>query len=337
MIDDLTFEVEPVDSDAEFPIQLKYAAYFPLPSVFYDDPVAYEDRPIGNGSLMVDADGWQHDLSVGTVPYPDYIGSNPAQVSSLTFQIYESVDTAFLDLRAGNLDIVDQLPLDQLETAPAEFGDRYGVTPAGVVHYYGFPAYLNDVWTLDLRRVLSMAVDRDLIVRTITNNARIPANSAIPPSISGARTDVCDNWNFDPAQAKQVFDDAGGWQEDELIVWFNSGSNWDQITEAIVNMWVQHLGIDPDIVRFEQLPFSEYLPLIDDGLLTGMFRLGWGQDYPSPLNFLEPLYASYNFAPTGSNSFFYDNPEFDGLLDQGKKALAASGSLDDAIPFYQQG
>ncbi len=335
IIDDLTFEVVLNDADAEFPIQLNYAAYFPLPKSFYDDPIAYEENPIGNGPFMVGPDGWEHDIEIETVPFPGYIGSNPAQVASLTFQIYESVDTAFLDLRAGNLDIVDQLPLDQLETAEAEFGDRFGVTPAGVVHYYGFPAYLNDTYTLDMRRALSMAVDRDLIVRTITNNSRIPANSAIPPSIAGSRTDVCDNWNFDPVQAKQVFDAAGGWQEDELIVWFNSGSNWDQISEAIVNMWVVNLGLDPTIVKFEQLPFSEYLPLIDDGGLTGMFRLGWGQDYPSPLNFMEPLYASYNFAPVGSNSFFYDNPEFDDLIAQGKAAVAASGSLDDAIPFYQ--
>lgn len=99
--------------------------------------------------------------------------------------------------------------------------------------------------------------------------------------------------------------------------------------------WVVNLGLDPTIVKFEQLPFSEYLPLIDEGALTGMFRLGWGQDYPSPLNFMEPLYASYNFAPVGSNSFFYDNPEFDDLIAQGKAAVAASGGLAEGIPFYQ--
>ena len=336
MLDDLTFEVVLNSADAEFPIQLNYAAYFPLPKVFYDDPIAYEENPIGNGPFMVDENGWQHDLEVRTVPFPAYIGSDPAQVSSLTYQIYESVDTEFLDLRAGNLDIVDQLPLDQLATAPAEFGDRYGETAAGGIYYYGFPSYLEDILTLDMRRALSMATDRELLVATILNNARIPANSAIPSSIAGSRTDVCDNWNFDPAQAKAVYDAAGGWPADELIVWFNSGSNHDQIAEAITNMWVQNLGIDPTIIKFEQLPFAEYLPLIDSKGMTGAFRLGWGQDYPSPLNFMEPLYASYNFAPTGSNSSFYDNPEFDSLLGQGKDVIAASVALADGIPFYQE-
>ena len=336
VIDDLTFEVVLNNADPEFPIQLNYAAYYPLPKVFYDDPIGYEDSPIGNGPFMVGANGWEHDLEVETVPFPGYIGSNPAQVTSLTFQIYESVDTAFLDLRAGNLDIVDSLPLDQLATAADEFGDRYGETTAGSIYYYGFPSYLDDMWTLDLRRAFSMATDRPLLVRTILNDSRIPAYSAIPGSIAGGgRTDVCDNWTFNPTAAKEIFDAAGGWTEDELIVWFNSGSNHDQIAEAITNMWVTNLGLDPGVIKFEQLPFSEYLPLIDEMGLTGAFRLGWGQDYPSPLNFMEPLYASYNFAPTGSNSSFYDNPEFDDLLAQGKAAVAASGSLADGIPFYQ--
>ena len=335
VIDDLTFEVTLNNADPEFPIQLNYAAYFPLPDVFFDDPIAYEENPIGNGPFMVDENGWQHDLAVRTVPYPDYIGSDAAQITgSLTFQIYADLATAFLDLRAGNLDIVDQLPLDQLGTAPDEFGARYGETAAGSIYFYGFPEYVPDL-TTDMRRALSMATDRVLLNNTILNGSRQPAYSTIPSSIAGSRTDVCDNWNFDPVQAKQVYDDAGGWPSDELTVWFNSEGNHDQIAEAITNMWVQNLGIDPAIIRFESLQFPEYLPLIDGMGMTGPYRLGWGQDYPSPLNFMEPLYDSRNFAPTGSNSSFYDNPEFDDLLDQGKAAIAENGSLADGIPFYQ--
>ncbi len=69
--------------------------------------------------------------------------------------------------------------------------------------------------------------------------------------------------------------------------------------------------------------------------MTGPFRLGWGADYLSPLNFLEPLYASYSAPPVSSNSSFYNNPDFDQALADGKAAFAASGDLNDAIPFYQ--
>lgn len=334
VVDDLTFTVELKDADAEFPIQLNYAAYYALPEVFYDDPIGYEDTPIGNGAFMVDG-VWDHDLQIRTVPFDGYQGPDPPQVDSLTFQIYESVDTAYLDLLAGNLDIVDSVPVDQIATAEDQNDGRYGETPSGSIYYYGFPEYLGDLYSEEIRAALSMSVDRKLVIDAVLNGTRTPAYSAWPPSIAGARENVCENWSFNPERAKEIWDSVGGWAQDEFIVWFNSGSNHDQIADAVITQWSEHLGLDRSIVKFEQLEFSEYLPLIDEQGLTGLFRLGWGQDYPSPLNFLEPLYASYNFAPTGSNSTFYDNPEFDDLLAQGKAAIAASGALADGIPFYQ--
>ncbi len=63
IIDDLTFEVELAQADPEFPLRLAYAAYFPLPSVFYDDPAAFDEAPIGNGPFMMDG-AWEHDVQI---------------------------------------------------------------------------------------------------------------------------------------------------------------------------------------------------------------------------------------------------------------------------------
>lgn len=334
VVDDLTFTVELNSADAEFPLQLSYAAYYPLPSVFYDDPIGFEESPIGNGPFRMDG-VWENDVQINLVPYEDYQGVDPADVGSLSFQIYESVDTAFLELRAGNLDVIDSIPLDQIATAPDEFGDRYAETPSGVLYYYGIPTYLWDQYPLDVRRALSMAIDRQLVIDAILNGTRQAATSAIPASIAGSRDFVCDNWTYNPDMAAEVWNSIDNPPED-LIVWFNSGSNHDQIAEAVVNQWAQNLGIDPSRVSFEQLEFSEYLPLLDNAGMTGIFRLGWGQDYPSPLNFLEPLYASYNIPPVGSNNTNYENPDFDALIAEGKAAIAATGDLNDGIPFYQQ-
>ena len=55
-------------------------------------------------------------------------------------------------------------------------------------------------------------------------------------------------------------------------------------------------------------------------------------DYPSPQNYLEPLYSTQAQPPAGSNSAFYSNPEFDELVAKGN----AAGSNEEAIEFYQQ-
>ncbi|MGB5167045.1 MAG: ABC transporter substrate-binding protein, partial [Acidimicrobiia bacterium] len=133
----------------------------------------------------------------------------------------------------------------------------------------------------------------------------------------------------------QIWDAAGPLEGFE--VWFNAGGGHETWVEAVVNMWDNTLGLDSSQVTFQTAEWADYLDKADNAEFTGPFRLGWGQDYPSPLNFLEPLYASYmTAADGGSNASNYNNPDFDAALAQGKEAIAASGQLADAIPFYEQ-
>jgi oligopeptide transport system substrate-binding protein len=323
VVDDKTFTVSLTEADPEFPLRLSYTGFAPLPSAFYDDPVAFEESPIGNGPFMLDG-SWEHDVQVRLVPNPNYAGPVQPQLSSLTFNIYEDVSTTgYLDTQAGVVDVSETVPGDAAATAPDEFGDRYAESPATSFYYYGFPSYLNDQYPLDLRRALSMSVDRELISQVIFDGTTLPSNAAVPPSLAGSRTDVCGNWNYDPAGAQAAFAAYGGLEalgDQQLIVWHNTSET---------------LGISIDNISFENLEFSEYLPLLDEQGVTGPFRLGWGADYLSPLNFLEPLYASYSQRPVSSNSSFYDSEVFDQALADGKAAFAASSDLNDAIPFYQ--
>ncbi len=331
VVDDLTFTVEFSEADPEFPLKLAYAAYFPLPSVAFDDPAAFEEQPIGNGPFEM-AGTWEHDVEVPLQKYADYQGPDPAQVDNLSFIIIDDLNTAYNEVRAGNLDVLGpSLPTEQIATAPAEFGDNYGQSSSTSFTYLGFPQYLEG-FTTDHWRALSMAIDRQLIVDQIFAGTIVPAYSPIPPIFAGAREHVCDNWDYNPEQAKALWDAAG--PINDITVWFNTGGGHEEWVEAVSNMWKNTLGIEN--ITFESMEFSEYLPLLDDKSATGPFRLGWGQDYPSPLNFLEPLYASYFEPPVGSNDTFYESADFDAALAQGKAAVAASGQLADGIPFYQQ-
>ncbi len=335
VVDDMTFTVELSAADTQFPVQVGYAAYFPLPQAFFDGGTTAEERvaafdeaPIGNGPFMMDG-VWEHNVQIATKYFPDYAGDDFPQSAGIIFQIYADQATAYNDLLAGNLDVMDNIPTEQVPNAASDFGDNYQTSSQTSFTYLGFPAYLPEL-TLDLRRAFSMAIDRDLIASTVLNGARVGANSVIPPSLPGYREFVCDNWEYDPVAAKELYDSAGGWTG-TMTMWFNSGAGHDAWVEAVSNMWRETFGME-DIV-FEQLPFAEYLPLSDAQGLTGPFRLGWGMDYPSPQNFLEPLFASYNAPPVGSDNTFYNSPEFDALVAAGN--AAAVNGLDAALPDYQ--
>ncbi|MCW2613612.1 MAG: 4-phytase, partial [Frankiales bacterium] len=58
----------------------------------------------------------------------------------------------------------------------------------------------------------------------------------------------------------------------------------------------------------------------------------WAMDYPSPQNYLEPLYSTSAIPPNGSNTAFYSNPAFDDLIKKGNTAE----DNDAAIAAYQE-
>ena len=333
VVDDRTFTVELNVADPEFPVQLAYTAFFPLPSVAYENTLGYNKAPIGNGPYMFPEGGeWVRAARSDLTPNPSYGGTGRLN-DGINFVIRADIGTNYLEALAGNLDVLTSIDPDRLAAAPTDFPDRFAQSPSTVILYMAFPAYLDDTFTKEHRQALSMAIDRELIIEKIFNRSGLAAHSVVPPNLGG-RSNVCPSWNYDPAAAKALWDAAG--PIDGFDVWFNAGSGHEDWIAAVVNMWANALGLDSANVKFESAEWADYLDRADNGEFTGPFRLGWGMDYPSPLNFLEPLYASYmTAADGGSNASEYNSPEFDALLADGKNAIAASGNLADAIPFYE--
>lgn len=333
VVDDTTFTVELVDADPEFPIQLAYTAFFPLPEVAYENTLGYNKAPIGNGPFMFPEGGqWEQDTAIDLVRYPDYAGERVPTIDGINFVITADLKTNYLEAQAGNLDVVTGIDPDFLASAPTDFPGRFGQSPSTSILYMAFPAYLPQ-FTKEHRQALSMAIDRELIIEKIFNGSGEAAHSVVPSNLGG-RSEVCPSWDYHPDEAKALWDAAG--PLDGFDVWFNAGGGHETWVEAVVNMWANTLGLDPAKVTFQTAEWADYLSHADNGEFTGPFRLGWGQDYPSPLNFLEPLCASYmTAADGGSNASEYNNPAFDEQLALGKEAVAASGQLQDAIPFYE--
>ncbi|MDP8962168.1 MAG: ABC transporter substrate-binding protein, partial [Actinomycetota bacterium] len=329
IIDDLTFEVILSEPFSQWPLKLGYIPFSPLPKVAFEDPQGFEQAPIGNGPFMMDG-VWEHNVAVPTKTYPNYQGPDKPKIDGIEFRIYADLNTGYNDVVAGNLDIVEPVPPERLTEARQTLDERYGESPTSAYNYIGFPLYLPTFQKRELRQALSMAIDREAIVNTIFNGTRLAAHSFIAPTIPGYRADACaETTKFDPQRARQLLQQAGGWQG-PMTIWFNTGGGHDLWVEAVANMWREHLGISD--IRFEQLQFAQYLPKADEKGMTGPFRLGWSMDYPSPQNFLEPLYSTKGLPPGGSNATFYSNPQFDRLIEEGNRQR----TLQESIPFYQR-
>jgi oligopeptide transport system substrate-binding protein len=175
-----------------------------------------------------------------------------------------------------------------------------------------------------------MGIDREAIATAIFNGTRTPATSVIAPMIDGAREDACAYCRLDAAAANALLDATRFDRSKPIELWFNAGAGLDAWMEAVGNQLRQNLGVNYGLKG--DLAMPEYVPLAMQQGFTGPFRSGWTMDYPSPQNYLEPLYSTSALPPGGANLSFYSNPVFDQLVGEGNQAQSNA----EAIAKYNQ-
>jgi ABC-type transport system substrate-binding protein len=326
IVDDLHFTVELKVPTIDFPAMLGSYQFYPLPEVAdpNGDRQAFSDQPIGNGPFQM-AGPWVHNQEIPMQRYADYAGE-PAAAEAVTFRSYTSTDTAYNDVLAGSLDILDSVPPAMVASAESEFGERYQLVPTGSFRYFGIPFQDERFANVDIRRALSMAIDRDAIAEVVYHGTVLPARNLVAPVVPGSRwaDNPCGEWcEYDPERAREMFEAAGGF-EGTLTIWYDAGRGWDDWIEAVANMWRTNLGLE-DIV-FEPLDTAQYFQAIFEQSMDGPYRMGQSMNWPTQGYFLHGAYDSEGRLNFGA----YVNAEVDRLLDE----AAASGSTEEATEAY---
>ncbi|MPZ62580.1 MAG: hypothetical protein GEU93_15065 [Propionibacteriales bacterium] len=324
-IDDLTVEVALSGAFVEFPKMLSFRpAFQPQAEECLQDTEACNEQPIGIGPYMMDGP-WQHNQAINLVRYEDYAGEAPAEADSIQFKIEESLVNAFRDFSAGNIDLLRTTDPTVYPQAEGQYADQMIQEDQTRFTYMSFPMFEDYYKNPDLRRGISLAIDRQAIIDNVLNGIYEPSTDIVPPAMPGSRDDACEYCTFDPEQAKQLFEQGGGSEGDELTLFFNADAGHEGWVEAVGRQLAQNLGIT---FKLRPLPWDQYTNFIEEQKFTGPFRLGWSIDYPSPENFIRPLVDSNG----DSNYGGYSNEELDGFLSQGDQ----QDSTDGAYEFYHQ-
>ncbi|MGW0709084.1 peptide ABC transporter substrate-binding protein [Streptomyces sp. NPDC002643] len=334
VVDDNTFTVKLTQKFSTFPDTLGYNAYAPLPQVFFTDHAAWLNKPIGNGPYMVDSYIKGSQLSVRT--WDDYAGEDKARNGGVDLKVYTDNNTAYTDLMAGNLDLVDDVPASQLKNVQADLGDRYINTPAGIIQTLAFPYYDED-WNKQgmdkVRTGLSRAIDRDQITETIFQKTRTPVTDWTSPVLAkdgGFEEGLCgDACEYDPEAAKKLIDEGGGLPGGQVKITYNADTgSHKQWVDAVCNSINNALDNDKACVGNPVGTFADFRNQITDRKMPGPFRAGWQMDYPLIQNFLQPLY----YTNASSNDGKWSNTKFDDLVDEAN----AEEDTGDAVEKFQQ-
>jgi ABC-type oligopeptide transport system substrate-binding subunit len=321
---DYSFTVELSAPFAGFREMVAYQSFLPMAQECLDDIDACNLQPITNGAYMLDGP-WEHDVQVSLAKNPDYAGERVGNADAIQFRIFESVEAAYAAFQGGELDMMDQVPIERLGEAEAQYPDGFFQTPNNSFTYLGFPTYLEPFDDPRLMQAFSLAIDRQAIIDAALGGTQTPATGWVSPQFDGARDGVCDFCTYDPEEAQRLFDEAGGF-EGTLVLTANAGADHDLWMQAMGDQLNQNLGIEYELNVDQQ--FAEYLDSLAAEEAEGPFRLGWGPDYGLMETYLTALYGTGQ----SSNYFGYSDPTFDDLIVQGDGAP----SVEEAIAFYQQ-
>jgi peptide/nickel transport system substrate-binding protein/oligopeptide transport system substrate-binding protein len=323
VVDQNTLQVTLTAPFSQFPVTLSWIAFAPMPKAAFTDLKAYDQAPIGNGPFMLDG-AWQHNRQIAVKRSPSYTGERKAKSDGVTFKIYASRDTAYTDLRANRVDLLQTIPPASAPEAKRLLGDRYVATPGGTMDYLGFPVFDKRFASPDLRRAISMAIDRQAIVTAVYNGTFQPMASLLAPLVPGYRADACgEACTYDPVKAKQLFDQAGGFSGTLNLYFSNADPSYEQWMTAVANQLKQNLGIQD--IKFRKIPSTDYLSTLRAHKEDGPYRNNWVMDYPSPQDYLE-----YMWGP--DNRMGWENKEFNDLIKQANSAP----SFEASLPLYQK-
>jgi peptide/nickel transport system substrate-binding protein/oligopeptide transport system substrate-binding protein len=283
----------------------------------------FSDHAVGTGPFTLAE--WRHDELLRLVRAEDYFGQRP-QVEAITYRVLPEEFTRIAEFEAGNLDIVE-IPAAEFPRLSNDPVWREHIKPqVGLNTYYiGFNCQKAPMSSPVFRRAVNLAIDRQKIIDVTLQGRGRAAVGSVPPELPGHVTDR-EGYGYEPERARAMLASLGGKTQRPLKLYQRARRSSLEVNEA-VQYYLRKAGLQVDIVQLEWTAFKQ---AVNDGE-ADLFLLSWHADYPDPENFLFPVFHSSNWGASG-NRAFYDNPEFDVLIERAQRETDA----EERAALYRQ-
>lgn len=276
---------------------------------------------VSNGRYVLSE--FAHESQIVLTKSETYWDTASTKLDTLNCMLSDDDNAILAAFKAGDLDLADSFPSDELaalrETPEYKQYGQIGLYYLEIQQIDGGVDVLKDA---NVRKALSLAIDREYINQTVFADSRIPAYSLIPYGVPDATAgsdfretagvavggDLTDDYATNVAKAKELlaaagYADGAGFPKLEFSI--NENTGHQAVAEAIMQMWKENLGIDVEIATMDWATFQQYRKTSD----CEIARQGWIGDYTDPATFFD-LFTS----TAGTNDGHYNNPEYDALV-----------------------
>ena len=335
-VDDLTVEIV---LDAPQPILLRNIIDFRIMSKSWSvknksekvqDYKAREDtyasrQASGTGPYILKE--WAPDQRIVFTANPAWWDKLDGNVKDVVYTPIKADATRIAALLSGDVDMVTDLPtqdvarLRQNPNLKILDGPEVRTIFIGMDQHSDELAYSNikgknPFKDARVRQALNLAIDRQVLQRTIMRGLSIPAAIMVAPGVNGHTNELDKVAPANPEGAKKLLADAGypNGFEFTLDCPNNRYVNDEEICQAMVSMWAR-AGLK---VKLNAMPFATYIPKILK-FDSSAYLLGWGVATYDALYTLQSLVRTKTTGADGNfNLGRISDPKLDALIDASK-------------------
>ncbi len=268
---------------------------------------------VTNGPFLLES--WKHKDEIVLKKNPDYWDAETVNLETINMLMVNDPNTELSMYESGELDWAGDptgtIPLSAIPSLKQS--DKLNVSPLAGTYYIEFNTKQEPYNNKNIRKALSMAIDRKAIVKSITKGGQKPAMALVPPVIWEENEQGYFKDNH-VKKAKKLLqkglEEEGLDKLPELIFSFNTNESHKAIAQALQDMWKEKLGID---VKLENKEWNVYLDSLSEGNFE-MGRMGWLGSIKDATNFLD-MYET-----TESNNYTgWEDEEYQSLMEQARK------------------
>ena len=278
-------------------------------------------KPMGAGPYRLKS--WEPGSRIVLEASPTYFAGKP-HINEVVYRIIPDNATMFMETRAGRLDVMDLSPLQYLrQTDSPEWRNNFHKFRyiASVYIFLGFNLEHPFFKDARVRRAISMAIDRDGIIKGVLLGQGVPAFGPFKPG----------SWPYHPglkpiardvAAARALLAEAGFADHDgdglldrngqplAFTILTNQGNEQRILAATVMQSQLREVGID---VRIRTVEWAAFIrEFVNKGRFDAVL-LGW--TIPQDPDLFSVWHSSQTFEG-GLNFTHYRNPEVDKLLEE---------------------
>ena len=329
-VDDATLEVTLTQPNAALLAMLAHPSLVPIDKVLvnrFGEQWTKPEHIVTSGPYKLSA--WVVNERIVAERNPRYWDNEHTVINKVTWLPIHSEAADVNRYKAGEIDIVYTVPINQFAQLKKTMGDQLNVSPQLATYYYEFNTTRPPFNDPRVRLALNMALDKDIIAEKVLGQGQRPAWLISQPDIGGVKLQNPEyaSWPREKriAEAKKLLSEAGYSDSHPLVfnLLYNTSESHQRVAIAASSMWKKNLGVEA------KLQNQEWKTMLDT-MHTHNFdavRYAWIADYDDAATFLN------NFRTGDSeNTSQYSNPAYDEAL---KNAAKASDGVARG-KYYQQ-